>query len=375
MSMSISRRTFSGNALALAFASALFNADPALGLRATDTPSADAPHDAYEFWNGFFDSVNPTSPDYKKGARAGTTGLANPDAETQYLHYKADAKQLRYATDIGHDELLDHDGDVGVSIQLSKFRNGSGVDKTKNQQLRIDATQTHAYMNLLAPLAWSAIASLKPNAMGKISLDDLGFKSDQAVSATSNILLTKGTGKLAVNVSQPPNDGQFVKILKVMITGAKLVAPMVVLPAVSVPALSAFSEAFGYWEDRTRFVMNGNLTTAVATQQAFSEPARDDSYIGLLSGDYVMVAKKDTDALSKELPNLDLVQGYLVRKDANTNDPLETRAAAAVPGMTYTTMRLAVNPVQQSCAKADSKDSSSDASSSSATKPEKKKKP
>ncbi len=62
------------------------------------------------------------------------------------------------------------------------------------------------------------------------------------------------------------------------------------------PALSAFSEAFGYWEDRTRFVMNGNLTTAVATQQAMSDPERDDSYIGLLSGDYVMVAKKDTDA-------------------------------------------------------------------------------
>ena len=52
--------------------------------------------------------------------------------------------------------------------------------------------------------------------------------------------------------------------------------PMVVLPAVSVPALSAFSEAFGYWEDRTRFVMNGNLTTAVATQQALADPTRDD---------------------------------------------------------------------------------------------------
>jgi hypothetical protein len=130
---------------------------------------------------------------------------------------------------------------VTVGIQLSKFRPGSGVDKSKNQQLRIDATQTHAYMNLLAPLAWTAIASLKPNSAGKISLDELGFKSDQAVSATSNILLTKGTGKLAVNVSQPPNDAQFVRILKLMITGAKLVAPMVVLPAVSVPALSAFS--------------------------------------------------------------------------------------------------------------------------------------
>ena len=95
--------------------------------------------------------------------------------------------------------------------------------------------------------------------------------------------------------SQPPNDTQFVRILKVMITGAKLVAPMVVLPAVSVPALSAFSEAFGYWEDRTRFVMNGNLTTAVATQQALADPTREDSYIGLLNGDYVMVAKEEHD--------------------------------------------------------------------------------
>jgi hypothetical protein len=372
--MSMSRRSFSGNALALAFASALFNPDSALGLRSGDTPSADAPHDAYQFWNGFFDSVNPASPDYKKGSR-GPTALANPEAETQYLHYKADTKLLRYATDIGHDELLDHDGDVGVSIQLSKFRNGSGIDKNKNQQLRIDATQTHAYMNLLAPLAWSAIASLKPNSMGKISLDDLGFKSDQAVSATSNILLTKGTGKLAVNVSQPPNDAQFVKILKVMIEGAKLVAPLVVLPAVSVPALSAFSEAFGYWEDRTRFVMNGNLITAVATQQAMSEPSRDDSYIGLLSGDYVMLAKHDTPTLAKELPNLDLVQGYLVRKDADVSQPLEARAAAALPGLTYTTMRLAVNPVQQSCPKGDDKDSSAEDSSSSTKKGEKKKKP
>jgi hypothetical protein len=348
--MSISRRAFSGNALALAFISSLFDADNALALpESGQGASMEAPHDAYEFWNGFFDSVNTSSPDFHKGARAGTAGLADPSAETQYLHYKSETKLLRYATDIGQSELLDHDGDVGVGIQLSKFRNGSGIDKTKNQQLRIDATQTHPYMNLLSPLAWTAIASLKPNMAGKISLDQLGFKSDQATSATSNILLTKGTGKLAVNVSQPPNDTQFVRILKVMITGAKLVAPMVVLPAVSVPALAAFSEAFGYWEDRTRFVMNGNLTTAVATQQAISDPNREDSYIGLMSGDYVMVAKKDTEALAKEMPNLDLEQGYLVRKDADKSQPLETRAESAVPGMTYTTMRLAVKPIDPNC--------------------------
>ncbi len=374
--MSISRRTFSGNALALAFIAALSNPDEALALaEAGQAASMEAPHDAYDFWNGFFNSVNTSSPDFHKGARAGTAGLADPAAETQYLHYKSEAKQLRYATDITQNELLDHDGDVGVGIQLSKFRNGNGIDKTKNQQLRIDATQTHPYMNLLAPLAWTAIASLKPNMAGKISLDQLGFKSDQATSATSNILLTKGTGKLAVNVSQPPNDTQFVKILKIMITGAKLVAPMVVLPAVSVPALAAFSEAFGYWEDRTRFVMNGNLTTAVATQQAISDPNREDSYIGLLSGDYVMVAKKDTDALAKELPNLDLEQGYLVRKDADKSQPLETRAESAVPGMTYTTMRLAVKPIDPNCngktAASDSGGSSSPEKGSGKKPPEK----
>jgi hypothetical protein len=372
--MSISRRTFSGSALAAAFAAALLPEDLplAFGERAF-VSSEEAPHDAYEFWNGFFDSVR-SSPNYEKGSRGGTAGLADPNVETQYLHYKSDAKLLRYAADIPHDELLDHDGDVTVSIQLSKFRSGSNTDKTKNQQLRIDATQTHSYMNLLAPLAWTAIASLKPGIGGKISLDDLGFKSDQAMSATSNILLTKGTGKLAVNVSQPPNDSQFLKVLKVMITGAKLVAPMVVLPAVSVPALSAFSEAFGYWEDRTRFVMNGNLTTAVATQQAMSDPTRDDTYIGLLNGDYLMVGKRDTEQLAKELPNLDLVQGYLVRKDANMNEPLETRAAAAVPGMTYTTMRLAVKAVSPKC---DSKTAASDDLSPSEIlkKIEKKKKP
>ena len=64
-------------------------------------------------------------------------------------------------------ELLDHDGDVTVEYSAFQFPSRIGsVDKKKNQQLRIDATQTHAYMNLLAPLAWTAIASLKPNVAG-----------------------------------------------------------------------------------------------------------------------------------------------------------------------------------------------------------------
>jgi hypothetical protein len=161
-------------------------------------------------------------------------------------------------------------------------------------------------------------------------------------------LLTRGTGKLAVNVSKAPSTSVFVKALNIMMTGAKIAIPLVTLPAVSVPALSSFSELLSYWEDRTRFIMSGNLTTAVATQQALSDPEREDRYIGLLSGDYLMLPRVHTDELAKELPNLDLVQGYLVRKDADPNLPLQARAQNAVPGITYASMRISVQPVDAS---------------------------
>ena len=212
----------------------------------------------------------------------------------------------------------------------------------------MDTTQIHPYLNIVAPLAWTAIASLAPDKAGKISLDQLGFKEPQATQGTSKILFTQGTGKLAVNISKAPSTSIFVKALNIMMAGAKIAAPMITLPAISTPALSAFSEVMSYWEDRTRFVMAGNLTSAVATQQAYSDPDREDRYIGLLSGDYLMIPQKHTDELAKELPNLDLVQGYLVHKDADQNLPIQSRAASALPGVTYASMRVSVQPLDAS---------------------------
>jgi hypothetical protein len=113
----------------------------------------------------------------------------------------------------------------------------------------------------------------------------------------------------------------------------------------------AFTEVLSYWEDRTKFLIAGNLTTGVAKQQALTDPEREDQYIGLLSGDYLMVPQKHTADQAKELPNLDLVQGYLVRKDADQSVPLETRAQAAVQGITYASMRVSVTPLQPSVSK------------------------
>lgn len=351
--MSLSRRLFLADASALGMMAALL---PQLASQsATSQVSAaseeDLPHDSYDFWNGFFDSVNPYSPEYgsKAASRGPTDQLPDPEAQTQYLHYNSQLKRIRYASDIDKSELLDHDGDVSVSIALAQYRPGTGEANLKASQLRVDATQIHPLINVAAPLAWAAIASIAPNAAGKISLDDMGFRSIQATEGTSKILLTKGAGKMSVNISRAAQQSMFIKALNVMIQGAKAVAPMVSLPAISVPALSTFTEALSYWEDRTRFIMAGNLTSVVATQQALDAPDRQPQYIGLVPGDYLMIPQRHVDELAKELPNLDLVQGYLVPKDANPNLPLAERAQSAVPGVTYASMRMGVTPVPASC--------------------------
>lgn len=368
--MSVSRRRFVGNGLAIGLLSSLLppEAAEALAQQASAAPNAgqdtaDTPHDSFDFWSGFYDEVNPHSSSYGTAGRGAAGGLPDATLQTQYLHYHPDLGRLRYATDITKPELLDHDGDVAVSINLSQFRPGTADQKEQASQLRVDATQTSPLMNLFAPLAWTAIASIMPDKGGKIpSLDQLGFKSDQATSSNSHILLTKGTGKLAVNISRAPNDSGFLKVLKVMMTGLKIAAPLVTLPAISVPALNAFSEAFAYWEDRTRFIMNGNLVNAIATQQAMSDPEHDSRYIGLVSGDYVMVPQKHTDELASQIANLDLTQGYLVPKDADKNLPVAKRAEAAIPGVTYATMHVAVSALnsQSGSAKSDSSDDDSE---------------
>ncbi len=371
--MTLSRRSFVADASYLGLLMALMPELAGAQANSSQVAEADTPHDSYDFWNGFFDSVNPLSQNY--GQKAATRGpadqLPDPAAETQYLHYKADAKVLRYATDISKDELLDHDGDVAVSIALSQYQpsNASGDASIRAAQLRVDTTQIYAFMNIIAPLAWTAIASLEPNNAGKVSLEQLGFKAPQAQQGTSKIMLTQGTGKLAVNVSKAAKTSVFVKALNIIMQGAKVAAPLVTLPAISVPALSAFTEVLSYWEDRTRFIMAGNLTTVVATQQALSNPDREDRYIGLVSGDYLMVPQKHTDELAKTLPNLDMMQGYLVRKDADQSQPLQTRAQNALPGITYASMHVSVTPLDSSASgKSGASGTSSDSGSTGGSK-------
>ena len=352
--MTISRRDLVSEAPILGLLAAIAPELNAARAEAPQVSTEEAPHDSYAFWNGFFDSVNPEihGAGQKAATRGPTDQLPDPGVQTQYLHYKTDDKKLRYATEIGEKELLDHPGDVAVGISLSQYRPAVEGTATSGHaaQLRLDTTQIYPFRNLLSPLAWSSIASVVSQKGEYVSLDRLGLKTDQAGQGTSKILLTKGTGKIAVNISRAPQTSMFVKVLNVIMQGLKTAAPLVTLPAISIPALSAFTQAMSYWEDRTRFIMAGNLTSAVATRRALNDPKRGNPYVGLISGDYLMFAQQHADILTRELGNLDLVQGYLVRKDADQNLPLQNRAMTAVPEVSYFSMRVSVKALDSSSA-------------------------
>jgi len=206
--MPVSRRLFLADASALGMITALLPqlaaaqnaaaqnstaAQNSATAAAAATPPEDLPHDSYSFWNGFYDSVNPYSGNYgsKAASRGPADQLPDPAAQTQYLHYDSDNKRLRYASDIKKEELLDHDGDVGVSIALAQFRPGAGETNLKASQLRVDTTQVHPFVNILTPLAWSAIASVSPNNAGKVSLDALGFRSPRPWKAPARFCSLK----------------------------------------------------------------------------------------------------------------------------------------------------------------------------------------
>ncbi len=349
--MDLTRRTFLEEALAAgALTSLLPASDDARAGAEPSRPQASPPtradipeHGATEFWNQFYLPVDPTIPK-SRGPRPRI-----PPSERQVTFLHADSSGLRYADDITEDELLDYPGDVQVSMVLGQFRPGNAdqdfLKHVQASQLRVDCVQNKPYRDILVPLAWCAMASLKTDQAGKLpSLATLGFDSPNAMSGVTKILLPGGGGKIAVNVYVTKGHPMIEKILKEGLRLAPAVAQVMNFPAISVPALRTFSEIFGALEERSSFIMNSQLADVVATKQALADPDRAVSYLHLIAGEYVLVPKAHLDELKPHFERLQLQQGFLVASDAKQSDPVTTRKDQVVPGVTYATLRISVSP-------------------------------
>ncbi len=293
--------------------------------------------DVAGYWSNFYNDTVAT-----KGANK--AALANEKRKTVYLQAADSGKPIVYAENIPRTTLPAITGDVTVKMAVSQYRPGHGDISTDVSHIRIDATQTFDYMNLVAPLSWALLASLTPDkgtsklpTLDSIGLNDLS--KQQTGTNLHEMTLPAGVGKLAVNVTKPSNP-VFAEIIK---TSSKLVTAglsMMVLPAISVPAISIFTELLGKWQGHATVIMNGNLTPVIATSVTPENVPMPQDPMSLPSGYYVMVPKEHQDELNSELPKLTVQNGFLVHADAPQTDDLTTRAEKAVPGVSYATLRF-----------------------------------
>jgi hypothetical protein len=331
--MEITRRE--AVALMTAFATMAEQLDPvAFGQAVTSAPGN--PVDVAGYWSNFYrDTV------IRKGAN--NAALASAKRRTLYLHSPDSGKAIVYAENIPPNTLPAINGDVLVKMAVSQYRPGKGDVSTDISHLRIDASQTFDYMNLVAPLSWASIASITPDKeISKLpSIDQLGFNA-QASSDGANLqqlTLPSGVGKMAVNVTRPANPA-FTQIVKTTSTTVTTALSMMVLPAISIPAIKVFSELFGKWQSHATVIMNGNLTPVIATSVTPTDIPLPQDPMPLPSGYYVMFPEEHEPELKTQFANLVVQNGFLVQKDAPASDDLVTRAQNAVPGVSYATLRL-----------------------------------
>jgi hypothetical protein len=340
--MAESRRTFFEEILASGGLAAL------LAERAAANPQQN-PSDASliqtsDFWGSFYDSVDP-----KKGKGRRVPGKpAVVGKDVRYLYF--DEAGLRYTDQLKSADLLDHPGDVAVSIMLGQFRPGhtdaQAIQQLTSAQLRVDCVQTKGFLNLLAPAAWVAMASLYTDKAGKLpSLQTLGFQQPNLLSGDNKVLLPGGSGKFSVNVSSMAKESSLHKVLRYGVKVAGIVSPLVGFPSISVPAMQAFTAIYSVLEERASFIMSSPLVDAAATQSALKDPSFPPTYLPIKDGQYVMVPEQHTDKLQATLPQLEINQGWLVDRTDRSNRPVDQKAHDTVPDVTYLTLQMKIVPV------------------------------
>jgi hypothetical protein len=329
-------------------------------LMAAVEEAADTPDSAHQqFWSGFFDDVDPTKI-HATGARGpGGAPIAQPlpahieDSKLpRFFHYD-DTNGLRFAEKIDRSELPKMDGAAVVSMSVSGFRpsdtDSKRIGDSTSAQLQLHATQTTPMAQYIAPLAWASLASVfgSKQATKLPTVDQLNFVGEDGSTGTSGnnrIVLPGAEGKLALNLTLPDKHSLLHKVISYGLQGLGAAAPLVSLPAISVPAIKAFTSFYNILVQNAGFIINSPLKDVVASYDAVDSGNMHADALKLLTGQYLIVPASSKDAISAQMDNLKMMNGYLVPKTiANNADPM-TVAQSAIPNVTYATLKVSVQP-------------------------------
>jgi hypothetical protein len=315
-----------------------------------------------EFWGGFFDDVDPTKPHATMTRGPGGEATPEPIPEhvqdeklPRFFHY-ADKTGLRYAEKIDREELPKMDGAAVVSVSVSGFHSSQEdehkIGDATSAQLALHATQTTPMAQYIAPLAWASLASIfaRSASVAKLpTIEQLNAATPDGSGGTSGnnrILLPKAEGKMALNLTLPDKHALLHKIISMGLQGAQLAAPLVTLPAISVPAIKAFTSFYNILVQNAGFIINSPLKDVVASYDAVDSGNMHSDALKLITGEYVIVPSHSTAALSSQMDGLRMLNGYLVPKDLAANADPTTAAKAALPDVTYATLKVSVAPAE-----------------------------
>jgi hypothetical protein len=354
--MTISRRCFVTDSALLSLFPVFF-ANPelakAMGTVPTSPSSAGKPTAGETYWSNLY-----ASPDQR--SRGEGSKPPNPDRDVRFLHYEETAG-LRWAEDIKLQELPSFDDDAIITLELGGFRAGS-LDTSRLAKVRFAqmhlSCQRISGLEFFGPLAWATLATIYADKAKKLpAVTDMSAlatpgaqaKSAPAAAATpqvNRVLLSKGAGRISVNVSTTPPTSFLDKYLSTTVQVAKVVAPLLSFPAISLPALNAFYMFYGALEKALpeNFLLNTAQKDVVVTQQGKDNNSVSMNALKLMTGTYFLVPKAHETDLAKDMDKLAEAGGYLVPKDAPANTPPDARVDLAVPNVSYVSLNVKVQP-------------------------------
>jgi hypothetical protein len=349
-----------------------FVASPAAtrALAALSDPSAaqelnpDFDQKAYDFWSGFLSSdADPILFRTRGGS---------PDSSLQPVFWHFDDQEgFRYAAALETDRLIPQ-GDVVVSLNTSAVKiapqDQSAFDRLENAQIRVDFCQKKSILPaVLEPLAYTFVSGMtssagrarsktprsggttKPGPSGRsASVQSVSVSDDPTWQRMQNILLPGGQGRWALNLEAQKKDSLFHKIIQVLAGGVRAFAPLIGLPGIGVTGLRSFNALYGAIHAGPVEIIKSNPQRVFATQDAVQKTGSPESVSGLMlrSGTYILIPVQRAPA-PDQLRHLHVIQGRVVPQEVRreTLGPdLDAAAADTLPGVTYVTFEIEVQP-------------------------------
>ena len=333
---------------------------------------------AYDFWSGFLSSD--AEPIVRLTRGRGGEGNLQP----VFWHFN-DKDGFKNAAALDTSKLISQ-GDVVVSLNTSAIKiapqDQSTFDRLQNAQIRVDVAQKSAILpSVIEPLAYTFVSGMlsskaaskpKSSAAGTAAKSSpatleirLSSKSSSAAKSSSvqsvsvsddptwqkmqNIILPGGQGRWALNVEAQKKDSLFHKIIQTIIGGLGQFAPLIGLPGIAMSALQSFN--IPLWRHSCQPCAGHQIQPPARLRDAGC-PSKDRlarlrfSGIMLNSGTYVLIPANRAPA-PDQLKNLHVIQGRVVPQEVKreTQQPdIDAAAADTLPGVTYVTFEIEVQP-------------------------------